>query len=69
MMQEDNHVLQIEYIEDDYNAFQKKKGNKGYNTHKIHQDISSKTKEEIPALKGQSVKRTMLKLSTIKGKQ
>ena len=29
-MQEDNHVLQIEYTEDDYTAAQKYKGNKGY---------------------------------------
>ncbi len=34
MMQEDNHVLQIEYTKDDYNAIQKNKGNKGYTTHK-----------------------------------
>ena len=34
MMQEDNHVLQIEYTEDDYTATQKYKGNKGYTTHK-----------------------------------
>ena len=34
MMQEDNHVLQIEYTEDDYTAAQKYKGNKGYTTHK-----------------------------------
>jgi hypothetical protein len=47
----------------------KTKGTKAILLIKIHQDISSKTMEEIPALKGQSVKRTMLKLSTIKGKQ
>ena len=35
MMQEDNHVLQIEYTEDDYTAPKKKnKRNKGYTTHK-----------------------------------
>ncbi len=34
MMQEDNHVLQIEYIEDDYTVVQKSKGNNSYTTHK-----------------------------------
>jgi predicted aspartyl protease len=34
MMQEDNHMLQIEYTENDYTAPQKNKGNKGYTIHK-----------------------------------
>ena len=34
MMQEDNHVLQIEYTKDDYTVIQKSKGNNGYTTHK-----------------------------------
>ena len=42
MMQEDNHVLQIEYTEDDYTATQKYKGNKGYTTHK---DLSGRIQQ------------------------
>jgi hypothetical protein len=42
MMQEDNHVLQIEYTEDDYTAAQKYKGNKGYTTHK---DLSGRIQQ------------------------
>ena len=34
MMQEDNHVLQIEYTKNDYTVVQKSKGNNGYTTHK-----------------------------------
>jgi hypothetical protein len=64
MMQEDNHVLQIKYTENDYTTPQKKKKNatKAILLIKIHQDISSKKMEEIPTKKGQSIKRTMLKL-------
>ena len=43
MMQEDNHVLQIEYTENDYTTPQKKtKATKAILLIKIHQDISSK---------------------------
>jgi hypothetical protein len=53
MMQEDNHVLQIEYTEDDYTAVQKNKGNKGYTTHKyssghIQQNNGGDTSTERP---------------------
>ena len=34
MMQEDNHVLQIEYTKNDYTVVQKSKGNNSYTTHK-----------------------------------
>jgi hypothetical protein len=63
MMQKDNHVLQIKYTENDYTTPQKKtKATKAILLIKIHQDISSKKMEEIPTKKGQSIKRTMLKL-------
>ena len=58
-------MLQIENTEDNYTAPQKAKAIKATKAIlliKIHQDISRKKMEEIPAQKGQGIKRTMLKL-------